>query len=58
MNRRKETLERIHIIISSAKSLLLSNYDDIKGKYLQLFLNDFVYNSTEDISVKTSPIGR
>jgi len=39
----KETLRWVHITISNAKRNLLGNYHKIKGKYLQLYLNEFVY---------------
>lgn len=39
----KETLQWVHITISNAKRNLLGNYHKIKGKYLQLYLNEFVY---------------
>jgi len=39
----KETLKWVHIFISNAKRNLLGNYHKIKGKYLQLYLNEFVY---------------
>ena len=39
----KETLKWVHIAISNAKRNLLGNYHKIKGKYLQLYLNEFVY---------------
>ena len=39
----KETLKWVHIIISNAKRNLLGNYHKIKGKYLQLYLNEFIY---------------
>ena len=39
----KETLKWVHIFISKAKRNLLGNYHKIKGKYLQLYLNEFVY---------------
>jgi hypothetical protein len=39
----KETLRWVHIAISNAKRNLLGNYHKIKGKYLQLYLNEFVY---------------
>uniref|UniRef100_UPI0023312ED9 IS1595 family transposase n=1 Tax=Aquimarina algiphila TaxID=2047982 RepID=UPI0023312ED9 len=39
----KETLKWVHIFISNAKRTLLCNYHKIKGKYLQLYLNEFVY---------------
>ena len=38
-----ETLKWVHITISNAKRNLLGNYHKIKGKYLQLYLNEFVY---------------
>lgn len=38
-----ETLRWVHITISNAKRNLLGNYHKIKGKYLQLYLNEFVY---------------
>ena len=37
-----ETL-KLHIFISNAKRNLLGNYHMIKGKYLQFYLNEFVY---------------
>jgi hypothetical protein len=39
----KETLKWVHIAISNAKRNMLGNYHKIKGKYLQLYLNEFVY---------------
>ncbi|SHE36259.1 ISXO2-like transposase domain-containing protein [Mariniphaga anaerophila] len=39
----KETLRWIHITISNAKRNFLENYHKIKGKYLQMCLNEFVY---------------
>lgn len=39
----KETLRWVHITISNAKRSFLGNYHKIKGKYLQLYLNEFVY---------------
>lgn len=39
----KETLKWVHIFISNAKRNLLGNYHKIKGKYLQAYLNEFVY---------------
>jgi len=39
----KETLRWVHITISNAKRNFLGNYHKIKGKYLQLYLNEFVY---------------
>ena len=38
-----ETLKWVHIAISNAKHTFLGNYQKLKGKYLQLYLNDFVY---------------
>lgn len=38
-----ETLKWVHITISNAKRNLLGNYHKIKAKYLQLYLNEFVY---------------
>ncbi|TZF83925.1 IS1595 family transposase [Pedobacter sp. BS3] len=39
----KESLKWVHITISNAKRNLLGNYHKIKRKYLQLYLNEFVY---------------
>lgn len=39
----QDTLKWVHIFISNAKRNLLGNYHKIKGKYLQLYLNEFVY---------------
>jgi transposase-like protein len=39
----EENLKWVHIMISNAKRNLLGNYHKIKGKYLQLYLNEFVY---------------
>lgn len=39
----KTTLKWVHIAISNAKRNLLGNYHKIKRKYLQLYLNEFVY---------------
>ncbi|NQX85453.1 MAG: IS1595 family transposase, partial [Flavobacteriaceae bacterium] len=39
----EETLKWVHIFISNAKRNLLGNYPKIKGKYLQLYLDEFVY---------------
>lgn len=39
----KETLRWVHIMISNAKRNLLGNYHKIKGKYLQAYLDEFVY---------------
>jgi len=39
----QETLKWVHIFISNAKRNLLGNYHKIKGKYLQLYLDEFVY---------------
>jgi len=38
-----ETLKWVHITISNAKRNLLGNYHKIKGKYLQAYLDEFVY---------------
>ena len=38
-----ETLRLAHIAISNAKRNFLGNFHKIKGKYLQLYLNEFVY---------------
>ena len=38
-----ETLKWVHIAISNAKRNLMGNYHKIKRKYLQLYLNEFVY---------------
>jgi transposase-like protein len=42
----KETLRWVHIAIGNAKRNLLGNYHKIKRKYLQLYLNEFVYKLT------------
>ena len=39
----KDTLWWVHIFISNTKRNLVGNYHKIKGKYLQLYLNEFVY---------------
>ena len=39
----KETLRWVHITISNAKKNFVGNYNKIKGKYLQLYLNEFIY---------------
>jgi len=39
----KETLKWVHIAISNAKRNFTGNYHKIKRKYLQLYLNEFVY---------------
>ena len=39
----KETLKWVHIVISNAKRNFVGNYHKIKKKYLQLYLNEFVY---------------
>ena len=39
----KETLRWVHITIGNAKRNLLGNYHKINRKYLQLYLNEFVY---------------
>lgn len=38
-----DTLKWVHLFISNAKRNLLGNYHQIKGKYLQLYLDEFVY---------------
>ena len=38
-----ETLRWVHIAISNVKWNFLGNFQKIKGKYLQLYLNEFVY---------------
>ena len=37
------TLRWVHIAISNSRRNFLGNYHKIKGKYLQLYLNEFVY---------------
>ena len=39
----KTTLKWVHIAISNAKRTLLGIFHKIKGKYLQLYLNEFCY---------------
>jgi hypothetical protein len=39
----KETLKWVYIAISNAKRNFTGNYHKIKRKYLQLYLNEFVY---------------
>lgn len=39
----EETLKWVHITISNAKKNLLGNYHKVKGKYLQLYLDEFCY---------------
>jgi len=39
----EETLKWVHITISNAKKNLLGNYHKVKGKYLQLYLEEFCY---------------
>ena len=39
----EETLKWVHIAISNAKRNLLGNYHKLKRKYLQLYLNEFIY---------------
>ena len=39
----EETLKWVHIAISNARRNLLGNYHKIKRKYLQLYLNEFIY---------------
>jgi ISXO2-like transposase domain len=38
-----QTLPWVHIAISNAKRTLLGIYHKIKGKYLQLYLDEFCY---------------
>jgi len=38
-----ESLKWVRIFIYNTKKSLLGNYHKIKGKYLQLYLNEFVY---------------
>ena len=38
-----DTLKWVDMFISNAKRNFLGNYHKIKGKYLQLYLNEFVY---------------
>ena len=40
-----ETLKWVHIAISNAKRNLLGVYHKVKGKYLQLYLDEFCYIS-------------
>ena len=39
----EDTLKWVHIFISNAKRNLLGNYHKVKGKYRQLYLDEFVY---------------
>ena len=39
----KTTLKWVHIVISNAKRTLLGVFHKIKGKYLQLYLNEYCY---------------
>lgn len=39
----KETLKWVHIAISNAKRNFVGTYHKIKRKYLQLYLNEFIY---------------
>ena len=45
----KTTLKWVHIAIINAKRTLLGRYDKIRGKYLQLYLDEFCYKLAEDI---------
>lgn len=38
-----DTLKWVHIAISNAKRNLLGVYHKVKGKYLQLYLDEFCY---------------
>ena len=40
---RKEALKWVHIAISNAKRNFAGTYHKIKKKYLQFYLNEFVY---------------
>ena len=42
-NTTKDTLRWVHITISNAKRTFLGNYHKIKRKYLQFYLDEFVY---------------
>lgn len=42
-NTTKTSLKWVHLTISNAKRNLLGNYHKIKRKYLQLYLNEFIY---------------
>jgi len=42
-NTTKTTLKWVHLAISNAKRNMLGNYHKIKRKYLQLYLNEFIY---------------
>jgi len=37
------TLKWVHIAVSNAKRTLLGIYHQVKGKYLQLYLDEFCY---------------
>ena len=39
----ESTLKWVHIAISNAKRALLGTFHKIKGKYLQLYLDEFCY---------------
>ena len=39
----KETLKWVHIAISNAKRNFVATYHKFKKKYLQLYLNEFIY---------------
>ena len=39
----KETLKWVHITISNAKRNFVGTYHKIKKKYLQIYLNEFIY---------------
>jgi hypothetical protein len=52
-----ETLRWVHIAISNAKRNFLGNFYKIKGKYLQLYLNEFVYKLNRRILRENYSIG-
>jgi hypothetical protein len=39
----KETLKWVHIALSNAKRNFVGTFHKIKKKYLQLYLNEFIY---------------
>jgi hypothetical protein len=52
-----ETLRWVHIAISNAKRNFLGNFYKIKGKHLQLYLNEFVYKLNRRILRENYSIG-